>query len=130
MILISACIPRILPRAAVRKTLILEKLQKEGKSIQAFFEKTEAAKPSLQDLMKTFRRLSRNKVFVYNNLAAVFYLFGFMPFYTYKAKFIEVQYLVSPSVANAVTGIVYDHPNLYMYFNDLINLRTCFVNIF
>lgn len=57
--------------------------------------------------MQTFRRLSRNKVFVYNNLAAIFYLFGFMPFYTYKAKFIEVQYLVSPSVANAVTGI--DH---------------------
>lgn len=54
--------------------------------------------------MKTFKRLSRNKVFVFNNLAGVFYLFGFMPFYTYKAKFIEVQYLVSSSVANAVTG--------------------------
>jgi solute carrier organic anion transporter family, member 5A len=39
-----------------------------------------------------------------NSLAAIFYMFGFMPFWMYTPKYIEVQYRVSAARASFFTG--------------------------
>jgi Organic Anion Transporter Polypeptide (OATP) family len=55
-------------------------------------------------MLSTVKRLLRNKIFMCNSLAAIFYMFGFMPFWMYTPKYIEVQYRVSAARASFFTG--------------------------
>lgn len=75
----------------------MAKLVSEGKFDHELFQ--EPIKPSIRDLMVTFKRLFKNKVLVFNNLAAIFYVFGYMPYFTFQAKYIEVQYLFTAAEA-------------------------------
>jgi solute carrier organic anion transporter family, member 5A len=43
---------------------------------------------------------------MFNNFAGIFYTFGYMPFFTFQAKYIEIQYKVSASKASFITGSV------------------------
>lgn len=78
-----------------------EKLKQNDK-----FAAEEPIDSSLADLWKTLKRLFTNKVLVCNNIAAIFYVFGYIPFFKYQAKYIEVQYLFSSSTASMITGSV------------------------
>lgn len=39
-------------------------------------------------------------------MAAVFYCFGYIPFFFFQAKYIQIHFLFSPSTANLITGTV------------------------
>lgn len=56
--------------------------------------------------MECFKRLFRNKAYVCNLMAAIFYCFGYIPFYIFSAKYIQIHFLFSPSTANLITGTV------------------------
>jgi organic anion transporter 5A len=56
------------------------------------------------DMFKTIKRLVTNKIYMCNTLAAIFYMFGFMPFWIYTPKYIEVQYHTTASRASFFTG--------------------------
>lgn len=58
------------------------------------------------DMMETVKRLLYNSVYNYNQLASIFYVFGYIPFWIYLPKYIEIQYRKSASVASFVTGFV------------------------
>lgn len=60
---------------------------------------------SFEDFLITLKRLFTNKVLICNNLATVFYVFGYIPYFKYQAKYIEVQYLFTASKANMITGM-------------------------
>ena len=57
-------------------------------------------------MMNTFKRLLMNKTLMLNNLAAVFYFFGYMPYWIFMPKYIETQYRQSASFSSLITGTV------------------------
>uniref|UniRef100_A0A6P4FI72 Solute carrier organic anion transporter family member n=1 Tax=Drosophila rhopaloa TaxID=1041015 RepID=A0A6P4FI72_DRORH len=62
------------------------------------------AKRSFQDMLDSLKRLARNKVYVYNMLASILYFFGYMPFWIFTPKYIEIQYRQSASTSTMATG--------------------------
>ena len=69
--------PKQLPRAAVRKRIASERRKRGMKSIEKESEHDEIP-ASLSDMIVTFKRLFFNLVFMLNNLASIFYYFGYM----------------------------------------------------
>lgn len=57
-------------------------------------------------MIETIKRLLYNSVYNYNQLASIFYVFGYIPFWIFLPKYIEIQYRKSASVASFVTGFV------------------------
>ncbi|XP_059613651.1 solute carrier organic anion transporter family member 74D-like [Phlebotomus argentipes] len=95
--------PKILPRAAVRKRIAVEKARL-GMKID---EEIQAELPaSVKDMITTFKRLVSNNTLMLNNLASIFYFFGYMPYWIFTPKYIETQYRQSASVSSLVTGTV------------------------
>lgn len=58
------------------------------------------------DMLSTFKRLLMNVILMLNNLAAVFYFMGYMPYWIFMPKYIETQYRQSASFSNLITGTV------------------------
>ncbi|KAG4067712.1 hypothetical protein HA402_005484 [Bradysia odoriphaga] len=99
---VMAMFPRELPRAAVRKRIAMEKQKRANKhEMTPLVEETEA---SIKDFYITFKRLLRNKVFMLNNFAGIFYVFGFMPFWIFSPKLIETLFKQSSSASSLFTG--------------------------
>lgn len=91
--------PKVLPRAAARKQIELERQASMKEPPPPEVEKT-----SFKDMLVTFNRLIRNPTLMFNNLASVFYFFGYMPYWIFTPKYIEIQYHQSASVSSLVTG--------------------------
>uniref|UniRef100_A0AAG5DEJ1 Solute carrier organic anion transporter family member n=1 Tax=Anopheles atroparvus TaxID=41427 RepID=A0AAG5DEJ1_ANOAO len=101
-----AMFPKQLPRAAARKRIAEEK-RKLGLKLSADSTHREDELPaSFKDMLKTFKRLLRNKILMLNNIASVFYFFGYMPYWIFSPKYIETQYKQSASTSSLVTGTV------------------------
>lgn len=90
--LILSCFPREMPKTAFRKLTSLKDQVHE--------------KPSFEDMKRLLGRLLSNKIYIYTTMATVFYCFGYMPFWVFTPKYIEIQYKQSSDVANIVTGAV------------------------
>ncbi|KAG5674919.1 hypothetical protein PVAND_004864 [Polypedilum vanderplanki] len=103
---LMAMFPKTLPRAAVRNQIAIEKKKRlMAKTLEVIEEKNdEKDKISFAGLIQTFKRLLTNKVFVLNNLASVFYVFGLQPFWTYTPKIMETLYHTSASASAFLTG--------------------------
>lgn len=118
---IISTFPKILPRAALR--LKQELLNPKENAMNGKLEKS--SRISFQglryvsvftiefhvhfvssDLLQSFKRLLSNKTYVCNTMAAVFYAFGYIPFFFFQAKYIQIHFLLSPSTANLITGTV------------------------
>lgn len=93
--------PKVLPRAAARNQIRIEKLTPEEIETAAAEEE-----PSVRDLLKTFRRLICNRTLMCNTFASVFYFFGYIPYWIFTPKYLEIQYKVSSSTSSLVTGTV------------------------
>lgn len=96
--------PRSLPRAAARRDYLALKQREEGEAKAAAGKKEEeenkdALPASVGDLMGTLKRLVKNKILMNNHFAAVFYMFGFTPYWIFTPKYIETQYKKSASSA-------------------------------
>lgn len=90
--LILSCFPREMPKTAYRKLALLKDQVRE--------------KASFQDMKDLFKRLLTNKIYMYSTIASVLYIFGYMPFWVFTPKYIEIQFKQSSDVANLVTGAV------------------------
>jgi hypothetical protein len=67
-------LPKELPRSAVRKRIEEEKIKRGLKQVEkASVGDTEA---SISDMIETFKRLFKNKVFMLMNIGGIFHLFG------------------------------------------------------
>lgn len=99
---IMAMFPKILPRAAMRKEDGALKNLKEEIEIK----KEIVEKASMKDLIETIKRLMRNKTYFCNTMAAIFYVFGYIPYGYFMNKYLQIQYLLTPSFANTMTGSV------------------------
>ncbi|XP_055609413.1 solute carrier organic anion transporter family member 74D-like [Uranotaenia lowii] len=97
---IFAGFPKILPRAAERKSLSRQASRASGE----YVEEDEDTQASFGDFIATVKRLATNKAYVFNNSASIFYFFGYMPYFLFQSKYIEIQYRLTPSQANMVTG--------------------------
>ncbi|XP_015111744.1 solute carrier organic anion transporter family member 4C1 [Diachasma alloeum] len=64
----------------------------------------EAHVPTLSDFGVTLKRVFSNKILLCNNLSAVFSIFGFLPYMTYMAKYLEVQFNTSAAGGTVITG--------------------------
>jgi hypothetical protein len=74
---LMAMFPKSLPRAAVRSQISIEKKKRKmAKTMEVIEEKSEQEKASFYGMLATFKRLMTNKVFVLNNIASAFYVFG------------------------------------------------------
>lgn len=71
-----AFFPKELPRAAVRRRIALEKERRNKVGKLDLEDKKEDSETSLKDFGIAFKRLLNNKLFMLNNLAGVFYIFG------------------------------------------------------
>lgn len=105
---LCALFPKELPRAAARR-LIAEEKEKRSKKLSMEFGNgevitSEESEPSFKDFIVTLKRLLNNKLFMLNNAAGVFYVFGFMPFWIYSAKLIETLYRQTSSASSLFTG--------------------------
>lgn len=92
--------PKVLPRAAARNQIRIEKLTPEE------METAESDKPSVKDMLRTFRRLICNPTLMCNISASVFYFFGYFFYWIFTPKYLEIQYKVSASTSSLVTGTV------------------------
>ncbi|XP_017774169.1 PREDICTED: solute carrier organic anion transporter family member 5A1-like [Nicrophorus vespilloides] len=86
-----ALFPKTLPRAAARRLQQSEPFHGDQK-------------PSFKDMIKTFRRVVSNPVLMFNNVAAIFYFLGYMPYWIFLPKYIETQYRQSSSASSLITG--------------------------
>lgn len=100
---IMGMFPKELPRAAVRRRIAAEKKRREDASKLDVVEVIED-ETSVKDFFKTFRRLLANKIYMYNNLASTFNIFGFMPFWIFSPKLIETLYRQSTAASSFFTG--------------------------
>ena len=73
--IVTIMFPRELPRAAVRKRVEKEKIRRKLKTIEGTAE-LEETKASLDDMIITFKRIFRNKIFMLMNLAGILHIFG------------------------------------------------------
>lgn len=89
--------PKQLPSARKRR---LQLKQDERKQSLPLNER------SLADMMKTVKKLSKNKVYVYNTMASILYFFGYMVYWIFTPKYIETQYRQSAAMATMATGTV------------------------
>jgi Organic Anion Transporter Polypeptide (OATP) family/Kazal-type serine protease inhibitor domain len=96
--------PKELPRAAVRRRIEKEKIKRGLKETADGFPQVEETKASINDMMMTFSRLLKNKVFMLMNWAGVLHLFGFLPYWIYTPKYIETIYRQSASASSFYTG--------------------------
>uniref|UniRef100_A0A182T273 Solute carrier organic anion transporter family member n=1 Tax=Anopheles maculatus TaxID=74869 RepID=A0A182T273_9DIPT len=102
-----ASFPKVLPRTAERISLSRQASRTSGTNSTTAEEDVDGdRKVSFSDMLVTVRRLVTNKAYVFNNAASIFYFFGYMPFFLFQAKYIEIQYRLTPSQANMVTGSV------------------------
>ncbi|XP_063233126.1 solute carrier organic anion transporter family member 74D-like [Bacillus rossius redtenbacheri] len=92
--------PKTLPDAAVRKMIADEKARRAGEKVP------EETKPSVSDMLAGFWRLLKNKAYMAIQVSHIFYLFGYMPYWVFMAKYIEVQYRISASISSLITGTV------------------------
>ena len=90
--------PKELPRAYVRRMIAAER-ERRALLAQGITEIKEVAEASFSDMIATFKRLSKNLVYILNNIASIFYFFGFMPYWMFTPKYIETQYKQSASTA-------------------------------
>lgn len=102
--IVMALFPKQLPRAAVRKSIIAEKERRRNKNKLGTTEESTKTETSLKDFVVTFKRLLKNKLFMMNNLAATFYVFGFMPFWIYSPKLIETLFRQTSAASSLYTG--------------------------
>ncbi|KAL7045220.1 hypothetical protein ACKWTF_002174 [Chironomus riparius] len=101
---IMGMFPKELPRAAVRNRVVKEKERRlRAKSLDVK-ESHVDEKTSFSGMLATFKRLLTNKVFMLNNCASVFYIFGLQPFWTYTPKLMETLYHTSASASSLLTG--------------------------
>lgn len=54
----------------------------------------------------TFKRIISNPILITNNLAAIFYFIGYMPYWIFLPKYIETQYRQSSPASSLITGTV------------------------
>lgn len=71
-----AFFPKELPRSAVRKRITAEKERRKNASSLEVSPTTEPSETSFRDFIITFKRLLKNKLFMLNNFAGVFNVFG------------------------------------------------------
>ncbi|XP_001975178.3 solute carrier organic anion transporter family member 5A1 [Drosophila erecta] len=64
------------------------------------------AERSFQDMLDSLKRLASNKVYVYNIMGSILFCFGYMPYWIFTPKYIEIQYRQSASTSTLVTGTV------------------------
>lgn len=57
-------------------------------------------------MVVTIKRLVRNKILMLNVFTSVFYFFGYMAYWIFLPKYIEIQYRQSASIASLMTGTV------------------------
>lgn len=74
---IMCMFPKQLPRAALRKRIASERRKRGMKKLDNEVDPDEIP-ASLSDMMVTFKRLLLNVTFMLNNLASIFYYFGYM----------------------------------------------------
>lgn len=92
--------PKQLPRAALRKRIASERRKRGMKSLEPENDVDADEVPaSFSDMLITFKRLLGNIIFMLNNLASIFYYFGYMPYWIFTPKYIETQYKQSASVS-------------------------------
>lgn len=51
------------------------------------------------DMMVTFKRLLHNRIYMLNTISGAFYVFGYMPYWTFTPKYLEIQYRQSAATA-------------------------------
>jgi hypothetical protein len=86
---IMCMFPKQLPRAALRKRIASERRKRGMKSLEKETDHDEIP-ASLSDMLVTFKRLFLNVTFMLNNLASIFYYFGYMRKFanTYLKRFL------------------------------------------
>lgn len=92
--------PKELPRAHLRRILSEEEIIKSEleKSHTDLKTTSDSSKKSNQ-MKETFKRVLTNKIFMLNNIAGVFYYFGYLPYWMFSPKYIESQYRQSASTS-------------------------------
>ena len=51
------------------------------------------------------RRLSKNKVLLFNSFSTVFFMFGYIGYWIFMPKYMETQFRQSAATSSLVTGI-------------------------
>jgi hypothetical protein len=59
---------------------------------------------SLIDFKMVLNRLAKNKVLLFNSFSSVFYMFGFIGYWTFMPKYMETQFRQSASKSSLITG--------------------------
>lgn len=101
---IIALFPKTLPRAAARKILSNELSKSSSEKKIDYDDKNDNEPASIVDMIITFKRLLSNKTFMFNNSAAIFFCFGYSPYWIFMPKYIETLYKQSASASALITG--------------------------
>uniref|UniRef100_A0A0A9XNJ6 Solute carrier organic anion transporter family member n=3 Tax=Lygus hesperus TaxID=30085 RepID=A0A0A9XNJ6_LYGHE len=93
MAIAMAFFPRTLPREAIRRqnSQIYSKPKKHT---------------SIDDFMKTVKRLFNNRILMFNTFSTTFYIFGLMGYWIFMPKYIETQFRKTAADASVITGTV------------------------
>jgi hypothetical protein len=100
--------PKTLPRAAVRKRIAIEQKKRDDAKNDKVAIVEEEIPASIKDMLITFKRLFKNKILMFNNVASVFYYFGFMPYWIFTPKYIETQYRQSAATSRYLNQLFFN----------------------
>ncbi|XP_073847715.1 solute carrier organic anion transporter family member 74D-like [Musca autumnalis] len=95
--------PKELPMTAARRRVheLRAKEENMGQSVERIQNKA-----SFSDMIRTFKMFFKNKIILFNSSSNVFYFFGYVPYWIFTAKYIEIQYRQSAATSSIVTGTV------------------------
>ncbi|XP_069675275.1 solute carrier organic anion transporter family member 74D-like [Periplaneta americana] len=94
--LVLAMFPKKLPRAAQRTMAAAAAGETTQKSTARSFA----------DFKMVLTRLAKNKVLLFNSFSSVFFMFGFIGYWTFMPKYMETQFRQSASKSSLITGSV------------------------
>lgn len=114
--IILSCFPRELPRAQLRRLISCEEKrlaelsdnekfnQNHGvlKNDKQNISTVKSSKVGKKDMFATFKRVLTNKILMLNTTASVFYYFGFLPYWIFTPKYIEMQFRQSASTSRYI----------------------------
>jgi len=105
-IIISAITTVVAPFLALFPQRLPSDVETEAKKLEQEQKKEpETAKEYIQDTLNCAKRLLKNKVYVFNSLSTIFFLFGFIGFGTFVPKYFEYHFRRNASTTGSAGGL-------------------------
>lgn len=127
---IMCMFPKDLPRAALRKRIASERRKRGMKRLDSEKEIVDEIPASISDMLITFKRLLKNVIYMLNNLASIFYYFGWVTSDLVKNDYSELLLSVTCLTGSLHQNILRHNTSSQLLYQGKFQSFNCWVDFF